>query len=307
LYEPADAAIQTHITATSGNPHSVTWAELDKTVSDLADLATKNHSDLNDDEASKHRLINDSSTSSTELWSSDKISTELSGKSDTGHDHSGTYEPADAAIQSHITATSGNPHSVSASDIGLGNVTNDAQVKKAGSSTDDEFVSWNGTSGDAIQDSGYSASDFAAAGHDHSGTYEPANANIQSHISSTSNPHGVDASDVLSSGTLVGLIEQMTGHIETVADKTYVLDQSAAYAYDIDTLIIKSASGTCTAKIQIEAVDVTGISAVSVSSTEATGTASAANSVSVGDTVTLVISSNSSCLDMAFTVKYTRT
>ena len=32
---------------------------------------------------------------------------------------------------------------------------------------------------------------YAASGHDHSGTYEPANANIQAHISDTDNPHGV--------------------------------------------------------------------------------------------------------------------
>ena len=32
---------------------------------------------------------------------------------------------------------------------------------------------------------------YAASGHDHSGTYEPANANIQAHISETDNPHGV--------------------------------------------------------------------------------------------------------------------
>ena len=34
---------------------------------------------------------------------------------------------------------------------------------------------------------------YSAVGHDHSGVYEPANANIQSHIISTSNPHGVSA------------------------------------------------------------------------------------------------------------------
>ena len=34
---------------------------------------------------------------------------------------------------------------------------------------------------------------YSAVGHDHSGVYEPANANIQGHVSSTSNPHGVSA------------------------------------------------------------------------------------------------------------------
>jgi len=38
-------------------------------------------------DATKHRVINDTGTSVTELWSSDKINTELSGKSDSGHTH----------------------------------------------------------------------------------------------------------------------------------------------------------------------------------------------------------------------------
>jgi hypothetical protein len=38
--------------------------------------------------------------------------------------------------------------------------------------------------------------DKALVDHDHTGTYEPANSNIQNHISSTSNPHGVTKSQV---------------------------------------------------------------------------------------------------------------
>ncbi len=43
---------------------------------------------------------------------------------------------------------------------------------------------------------GTGATQVAAGNHNHSGIYEPANANIQSHISATNNPHGVDAEDV---------------------------------------------------------------------------------------------------------------
>ena len=103
-----------------------------------------------------------------------------------------------------------------------------------------------------------------------------------------------------------GLVEQITGHIETAANKSYVLDQAAAYAYTINTLIIDASGGTCTAKLTIDGVDVTGISAVSVSTTEATGTASAANSVAVGNTVALVISANSAALNVSFTMKTAR-
>jgi len=44
------------------------------------------------------------------------LNTALSGKSDTGHTHTGTYEPANANIQSHISNTS-NPHSVTANQV----------------------------------------------------------------------------------------------------------------------------------------------------------------------------------------------
>lgn len=97
-----------------------------------------------------------------------------------------------------------------------------------------------------------------------------------------------------------------SGMIEAPADKTFVLDQSAAYAYTINTLKIATVSGTASVAIKINGTSVTGISAVSVSSTPATGTASALNAVAIGDKVTLVVSSGSSPVDLSFTLKYTR-
>lgn len=97
------------------------------------------------------------------------------------------------------------------------------------SSAAGNFMSFSDTSGKVAADSGKKSSDFAAASHTHDGTYEPvistkntgfnlntgttsgtlatgdhahtgvyeaANANIQSHISSTSNPHSVTAAQV---------------------------------------------------------------------------------------------------------------
>ena len=69
-----------------------------------------------------------------------------------GHNHSGTYEPANDNIQTHIEITSGNPHGTSKSDIGLANVTNDAQVKKRSSSTNGRVPTWDGITGDALND-----------------------------------------------------------------------------------------------------------------------------------------------------------
>lgn len=48
---------------------------------------------------------------------------------------------------------------------------------------------------------GTSAGQFAEGNHNHTGVYESANANIQSHISSTSNPHSVTSTQVLPTQT----------------------------------------------------------------------------------------------------------
>ncbi len=45
----------------------------------------------------------------------------------TGHTHAGVYEPANANIQSHIASTS-NPHSTNATQVGLGNVANESKA-----------------------------------------------------------------------------------------------------------------------------------------------------------------------------------
>jgi hypothetical protein len=70
--------------------------------------AAIDHDSLTNFSAAEHRIINDLGTSATELWSSSKINTELSGKADSSHTHTasdvttGTF--ADARIaQSNVT------------------------------------------------------------------------------------------------------------------------------------------------------------------------------------------------------------
>jgi len=92
----------------------------------------------------------------------------------------------------------------------------------------------------------------------------------------------------------------------SIAATTYTLELYAAYAYTINQLKIISASGTCTVAVKINGVDVTGISAVAVSSTIATGTATAANTVAVGDKITLVTTSNSALTNLQASLKTTR-
>jgi hypothetical protein len=52
----------------------------------------------------------------------------LSDLATSDHNHDGTYEPANSNIQTHIETITGNPHSVTKDEVGLGNVTNDAQI-----------------------------------------------------------------------------------------------------------------------------------------------------------------------------------
>lgn len=61
-------------------------------------------------------------------------------------------------LTSHTGSTS-NPHSVTASQVGLGNVTNNAQVKKIASSTDNAIVRFDSITGDTIQNSVNTISD----------------------------------------------------------------------------------------------------------------------------------------------------
>ena len=93
-----------------------------------------------------------------------------------------------------------------------------------------------------------------------------------------------------------------TGQIETAADKTYTIDPGAVSARTITGFYIKSASGTCTANLKV-GTDV--VKAASVSSSSGDQSSLANTSVAVNDVITLVVSSNSSALDVIFSVEYT--
>ena len=75
------------------------------------------------------------------------------------------------------------------------------------SAVDGNLAAFDTATGKLLKDSGSKPADFAAAAHVHTGVYEPANANIQAHIGSTSNPHGVTKAQV--SLTNVDDVQQM--------------------------------------------------------------------------------------------------
>ena len=96
--------------------------------------------------------------------------------------------------------------------------------------------------------------------------------------------------------------DSYTGHIETVADKTYTIDPAAATARTITGFFIKSASGTVTATLK-NGSDT--IKAASVSDSSGAQSSLANTSVAADGVITIVTSSNSSALDVIFSIDYT--
>lgn len=110
----------------------------------------------------------------------------------------------------------------------------------------------------------------------------------------------------LSAATTTQTDACFSGFIETPADKTYKLVVKAPHGGTITECTTISASGTCTATFKINTTALGG-TANSVSSTEQSQSHSSSNVFAAGDDIQLTVSSNSSCTDMSFTIKYTRT
>lgn len=118
----------------------------------------------------------------------------------------------------------------------------------------------------------------------------------------------LDDSSVAAVRATIGLAEFDFGFAyPTVANGTIALNAKASFAGTINQIRgLKTASGTCTVAIQINGVNVTGLSGLSVTSTPQDASASAANTFAAGDRITAVITSNSTGIDLEFTLKYTR-
>ena len=101
-----------------------------------------------------------------------------------------------------------------------------------------------------------------------------------------------------STGGLAGKasVDQIaSGHwlIPEPEDKTYTVIQKAASAFTITETTTRCTTGTCTVTVQINGTPLGG-TANSASSTEQSQAHSSANEVAAGDTVSIVVSSNSS-------------
>jgi len=152
---------------------------------------------------------------------------------------------------------------------------------------------------------GTDANSVAIGNHDHAGTYEPANANIQSHISATNNPHEVTAGQIGALTSSSKITDFISGLIESPSNGDYVVLRNAPFAGTITSITTKSSDGTCTLTGYINSTALGG-SANSVSDSEEEQEHSSNNTFAAGDDIKITVSSNSSCANMEFTVKYKR-
>lgn len=100
--------------------------------------------------------------------------------------------------------------------------------------------------------------------------------------------------------------EAIAGFIASPSDKSYTVALNMPHGGTITSTTTKAVSGTCTATWKINTTALGG-TANSVSTSEQSQAHSSANTFVAGDDIVLTVSSNSSCTDMSFMLKYTRT
>lgn len=102
-------------------------------------------------------------------------------------------------------------------------------------------------------------------------------------------------------------IDSIGGQIEVPTNKTYTLVGVAKFGFTIENISISTTSGTCTASLQINGVNVGGLSSISVTNSNQNISSTSAKTVAVSGRVTLVITSNSSAADLIFSIEILKT
>ncbi len=100
--------------------------------------------------------------------------------------------------------------------------------------------------------------------------------------------------------------EMIAGFIASPADKSYKIAVKMAHAGTITEATTISVSGTCTATFKVNSTALGG-TVNSVSSAEQSQAHASTNTFVAGDDIVLTVSSNATCADMSFSLKYTRT
>jgi|TARA_R110000822_G_scaffold152112_8_gene291338 hypothetical protein len=112
--------------------------------------------------------------------------------------------------------------------------------------------------------------------------------------------------DITGSNLLAtNLVDFISGLIQSPTDSSYKLIIKAPYAGRITETTTESVSGTCTATFKINTTALGG-TANSVSSTEESQAHVSANAFIAGDDIVLTVSANATCVDMSFTIKFTK-
>lgn len=143
----------------------------------------------------------------------------------------------------------------------------------------------------------------ATAGTDY---YNPGGTDVAVADGGTGSSTAAGARSNLSAAGTSQTGEMMCGFIATPSNKDYRIVLNAAHGGTITEVTTRSASGTCTATFKINTTALGG-TANSVSSTEQSQSHASSNVFAAGDDIVITVSSNSSCADMSFTIKYTRT
>lgn len=109
-------------------------------------------------------------------------------------------------------------------------------------------------------------------------------------------------------GAKASVAQVASGHwlIEAPDDKTYAVMQKAAYGFTITEVTTRCTTGTCTVTVKINGTALGG-TANSASTSEQSQAHSSANVVAAGDTVAIVVSSNSSCENLTVDIAGTMT
>lgn len=106
-------------------------------------------------------------------------------------------------IQPVLTDSSGNlAVKITKSDVGLGNVTNDAQIKKISSSVQNNIVTWAAATGDTVADSGV-AIETSSSGISDSDAKVPTSKDVKTNTANTAVLTGYTAESPAKSDTIV--------------------------------------------------------------------------------------------------------
>ena len=114
------------------------------------------------------------------------------------------------------------------------------------------------------------------------------------------------ASAAAARSTLVLAVDGLNFQIAAPANQDYVLSLKIPFSATFNYIDIKTASGTCSVAVKINATAMTGLGALAVTSVNQRVNATAANVAAIDDTILITVSAGASPLNLQGTLRYTR-